>query len=228
MTEDEEAVRKKDQHDVEDHRDGKNVGIGGDNDDLASSASRMWPFGSMMKEISTSIRSRNSRTSSQQQQEEELVVEEIEIFDENPKSTSSTTGNVVRRGISFSSPPSPSSPSNKFGFEKQLSSFTNQSSWKSTASTVQEHFTLSNPASTINLGEKEAIVIVENLEQITLERIGNQIVAKQTSLGSPGLFLMRCAYTFVAIFLSVIIFASCIQISLYLFLGVAIESGEVL
>ena len=159
----------------------------------------------------------SSRTSARQLQAEIMVVEEDhDSFHENPRSS-----NTHLMG------PSSPSPNTKFGLEQQVYSFTNESSWNSSSSSiVREHFTLSNPASTISIGDKEAIVIVENLEQITLERSGDQVHVKQASLGSPGLLLMRCTYTFVAIFMSVIIFALSIQISLFLVLGVAIESGE--
>ena len=95
---------------------------------------------------------------------------------------------------------------------------------------VKDHFSLSHPTSTISFKDDEAIVLVDNLEQVILEKkeCDDYIIAKQTTVSSPGLMLMRTAYTLVALLMSGFILVFCLQIVLFLFLGLAIESGMVL
>lgn len=92
---------------------------------------------------------------------------------------------------------------------------------------VQDHFSLANPSSHVAFAEDEAMVFVDNLEQITLEKQkGNDfVIAKQASVASPGIMLLRVAYTIVAFLTAGFVFVFCIQLVLFLFLGLAIESG---
>ena len=71
------------------------------------------------------------------------------------------------------------------------------------------------------------MILVDNLEQTTLEKKkdSNLIVVKQASVASPGIMLLRLAYTLVAFMVAGFVFVFCIQIALFLFLGLAIESG---
>ena len=93
---------------------------------------------------------------------------------------------------------------------------------------VKDHFSLSNPSSAITFADTEAIVFVDNFEQVSLEKKDgtNYFTAKQASVSSPGLLLSRLAYTMIALLMSGFVFVFCIQIVLFLFLGLAIESGK--
>ena len=93
---------------------------------------------------------------------------------------------------------------------------------------VQDHFSLSNPSSSVNFGEDEALIFFHNNSQTTLEkkRGSDVIIAKQADLGSAGLIFTRFVYTLVAFLMAGFVFIFCIQIVLFLFLGLAIESGE--
>ena len=93
---------------------------------------------------------------------------------------------------------------------------------------VKNHFSLSNPASTISFAQSESILLVDNLEQISLEKSNDNdyLVVKQATISSPGLVLMRAAYTLVALLMTGFVFIICVQLILFLFLGLAIESGK--
>jgi hypothetical protein len=93
---------------------------------------------------------------------------------------------------------------------------------------VKDHFSLTNPSSIVSFADDEQIVFVDNLEQVVLEKRADQdyFTAKQATVSSPGLVFTRFAYTLVAILMSGILFVFCIQIILFLFLGLAIESGR--
>lgn len=93
---------------------------------------------------------------------------------------------------------------------------------------VRDHFSLSNPSSNVAFAEDEAILFVDNLEQVVLEKKtgDDHITAKQATVSSPGLVFLRSVYTLVATLMSGLLFVFCIQLVLFLFLGVAIESGE--
>lgn len=90
-----------------------------------------------------------------------------------------------------------------------------------------DHFTLSNPSSTLKLKNKESKVFILGNSQIVLEQENDsdQVIAKQIDAGSAGLFLIRAAYSLVAFLMSGFLFVFCIQLILFLFLGLAIESG---
>lgn len=93
--------------------------------------------------------------------------------------------------------------------------------------TVKDHFSLHNPSSTVTFSGDETLVFVDNFEQVTLNKNkdSNVIVAKQAAVSSPGLLFTRFAYTVVAFLMAGLVFVFCIQIVLFLFLGLAIESG---
>ena len=93
---------------------------------------------------------------------------------------------------------------------------------------VRDHFSLSNPSSTVAFADDEAIVFVDNLEQVTLHKDNEKeyLTAKQATVSSPGLLLTRSFYTVVALLMTGFVFIFCIQIVLFLFLGLAIESGK--
>jgi hypothetical protein len=93
---------------------------------------------------------------------------------------------------------------------------------------VKEHFSLAHPSSAVAFAEDETLVFVDNLEQVTLEKKSgtDYLTAKQATFSTPGLFLTRAAYTMVALLMAGFIFAFCIQILLFLFLGLAINGGK--
>jgi hypothetical protein len=93
---------------------------------------------------------------------------------------------------------------------------------------IKEHFSLRNPSSTVAFAEEEAIIFVDNLEQVVLEKNpGNDyITAKQATVSTPGLVLMRIIYVMVALLMSGFLFAICLEVCLYLFFGLAIRSGK--
>ncbi len=93
---------------------------------------------------------------------------------------------------------------------------------------VKDHFSLSNPTSTITFADDEALVLVDNMEQVAIEKKAgtNYFVAKQATVSSPGLVFSRFAYSLVAVLMAGFVFIFCIQIVLFLFLGLAIESGK--
>jgi hypothetical protein len=90
-----------------------------------------------------------------------------------------------------------------------------------------DHFTLSNPSSTLKLKNNESKVFILGNSQIVLEEEndGDRVLAKQIEVGSAGLFLIRAAYSLIAFLMSGFLFVFCVQLILFLFLGLAIESG---
>lgn len=92
---------------------------------------------------------------------------------------------------------------------------------------IFDHFSLQNPSSHITFADNEAIVFVENLEQIVIEKKNDNsyFTAKQATVASPGIILLRFLYTVNAFVLAAFIFALCMHIFLFLFLSLAIESG---
>ena len=94
---------------------------------------------------------------------------------------------------------------------------------------VQDHFSLSHPSSHVAFAEDEAMIFVDNLEQVTFEKKKDNdfVVAKQSTVASPGIMLLRLVYTILAFLMAGFVFVFCIQIVLFLFLGLAIESGEI-
>jgi len=92
---------------------------------------------------------------------------------------------------------------------------------------MRDHFTLSNPSSSLVFRNNDTQVFTLGTQQIVLEReVGSDVItAKQIDEGTPGLALIRGAYTLVAALMAGFLFVFCIQLILFLFLGLAIESG---
>ena len=93
---------------------------------------------------------------------------------------------------------------------------------------IRDHPSLTNPSSHVSFGDDETIVIVDNFEQFTLEKKKNDpfLTAKYASLASPGILILRSAYTLIAFVLAGFILVFCLNIVLFLFLGLAIQSGK--
>jgi hypothetical protein len=91
---------------------------------------------------------------------------------------------------------------------------------------VNDHFTLSNPSSTITFKDQQNIIFQVGQSQIVLEKgLDDVVTAKEIVEESPGYFLLRAAYTVIAFLLSGFLFVFCVQLMLFLFLGLAIKSG---
>lgn len=92
---------------------------------------------------------------------------------------------------------------------------------------VKDHFSLSNPTSAVKFIDDETLIFTDNSEQITLEKKKDDdfVTAKQATISSPGLSFLRLAYTTVTVFMTGLLFVFCVQLVLFLFLGLAIESG---
>ena len=93
---------------------------------------------------------------------------------------------------------------------------------------IKDHFSLTNPSSHIAFADDEAVVLVDNLEQTTLEIKNDDdfVVVKQATVASPGLMLLRITYTLLALLISSFVFICCTQVILFLFLGLAVSVGE--
>lgn len=91
-----------------------------------------------------------------------------------------------------------------------------------------DHPSLSNPSSHVTFREEEAVVFVQNFEQISLEKKKNEhfFTVKQTSLASPGILMLRAAYTLVSFLMAGFLFIFSLNIVLFLFMGLVIESGK--
>ena len=91
----------------------------------------------------------------------------------------------------------------------------------------RDHFSLANPSSHVSFFDREAVVYVHNLAQITLEKRKDDsiITAKHSTTASPGLLFLRIVYTLQALLVAGFLFVFCIEAVLFLFLGVMIGSG---
>lgn len=91
----------------------------------------------------------------------------------------------------------------------------------------RDHFSLENPSSHLSFHDHEAIVLVDNLEQITLEKKKDDdfTFAKQQTIASPGLIFLRILSTWFAFMMASFLMAFCIQSVLFLFLGLITGAG---
>ncbi len=92
---------------------------------------------------------------------------------------------------------------------------------------ITDHPTLENPSSSIMMQDNQVHIFLSENKQIILERQAqsNVVTAKQIDEGTPGLLLLRGTYTLIAVLMSGFLFVFCTQLVLFLFLGLAIESG---
>lgn len=63
------------------------------------------------------------------------------------------------------------------------------------------------------------------MEQLVLEKRGDEILARRMQEDFPGLVFAHGLYTTIAILMAGFMFVFCIQLLLFLFLGLAIDSG---
>ncbi len=92
---------------------------------------------------------------------------------------------------------------------------------------IKDDATLNNPSSALKIQGKETHIFTSEQKQIVIEHpVGSDTaVAKQFDETTPGLLLLRGAYTLMAVLMGGFLFVFCVQLILFLFLGLAIESG---
>ncbi len=92
---------------------------------------------------------------------------------------------------------------------------------------ISDDTTLQNPSSGVVLRGKHTHIFSTGLKQLVLEHEKNSdvIKAKQFDEITPGLLLLRGAYTLMAMLMSGFLFVFSVQLILFLFLGLAIKSG---
>lgn len=97
---------------------------------------------------------------------------------------------------------------------------------------IKDHYSLQHPSSHLSLfqnDDEEAIVFVDNLDQITFKKKQNQnyVTAMQNiAFASPGLILLRSIYTWIALMMVCVLGIFCIQTLLFLFIGAINSAGE--
>ncbi len=71
------------------------------------------------------------------------------------------------------------------------------------------------------------VIFVDNLEQVVLEKKADNdyVTVSQTSVSSPALIFLRAVGTLVAALMAGFLFVFCVQLILFLFLGLTIQSG---
>ena len=92
---------------------------------------------------------------------------------------------------------------------------------------VIDHHSLSAPSSTVNLHNKPTHIITEGTHQIILQKDpeSNNYYVKHIDEGTFAFYCIRGAYTLITILMSGFLFAFSVQIILFVFLGLLIESG---
>ena len=93
---------------------------------------------------------------------------------------------------------------------------------------INDHFTLTNPSSTVNFNKDQAVILVDNCDQMVLEKKEHEdyFTVSQTTVSSPSLFLIRTITTMVAFLMAGFLVVFSVQLILFLFLGLTIHSGE--
>jgi len=89
---------------------------------------------------------------------------------------------------------------------------------------IKDHFSLNNPSTTIAFADdKETHIFTNGTDQLTLGISGGSIEAKEISIATTALVLVRSAYTLVATLMAGFLLAFCIQLILFLFVNLLIE-----
>ena len=87
---------------------------------------------------------------------------------------------------------------------------------------IKDHFSLNNPSSTIAFADKKTHIFTNGTDQLTLGIFGGSIEAKETSIATTALVLVRSAYTLVATLMAGFLLVFCIQLILFLFVTLLI------
>jgi len=91
---------------------------------------------------------------------------------------------------------------------------------------ITDHFSLENPSSSIRLGEKTSYIFTDGQGQFIMENTGNNnIRARQSNNNTIPLLLIRAFYTMVATLMAGFLFLVCLELIMFLFMGLFIESG---
>ena len=95
------------------------------------------------------------------------------------------------------------------------------------ALTIIDHFLLPTPSNFINLHNKDTHIFTVGTHQIVLQKDteSDSYHAKQVEEGTSGLFLVRSIYTTIAALMTGFLFVFCVQLFLFLFLGLLMDSG---
>jgi len=91
----------------------------------------------------------------------------------------------------------------------------------------QDHFSLAYPSSYLKFRDREIRIYSTPFSQTIFEKKLNSsmVQVKEVADTSIGLFFLRAWYTLISLLMSGFLFVFCIQLLLFLFLGLAIESG---
>lgn len=92
---------------------------------------------------------------------------------------------------------------------------------------IRDHPSLEHPSSCVTYQGRQNYLFSIGTHQLLLQKNlkSDQVWAKQFEVGTPGLFLMRAAYTLISVLMSGFLFVFCVQVVLFLFLGLVINSG---
>ncbi len=92
---------------------------------------------------------------------------------------------------------------------------------------ISDDATLNNPSSSVMIKGHETHIFTTEQKQIVIQHPQgtDTAIAKQFDETTPGLMLLRGAYTLIATLMGGFLFVFCVQLILFLFLGLAIESG---
>jgi hypothetical protein len=115
--------------------------------------------------------------------------------------------------------------------KKSKNSNISSSQWVTTANfgqlIIRDHPSLEQPSSCVTYQGQQNYLFSLGTNQLVLKKglDSNQVWAKQYDEGTPGLFLIRGAYTLISVLMSGFLFVFCVQLVLFLFLGLVIHSG---
>ena len=94
---------------------------------------------------------------------------------------------------------------------------------------VRDSYTLPNPSSTVKFeNNRDTFIFCDGTKQIVIQKKDTEddtYYAKQYDEGTFSLLFVRLGYATIATFMAGFLFAFCIQVLLYLFLGVLTQSG---
>lgn len=93
---------------------------------------------------------------------------------------------------------------------------------------IKGHFSLQAPSSAVTFSDSQIHVFSDGPQQTILEKDGltNVVHVKQNDVSTPGLTLIRAAYTIIAVLVTGFTFIFCIQMILFLFLGLVVEASH--
>lgn len=90
---------------------------------------------------------------------------------------------------------------------------------------VRDHFSLHAPVSAVKFDQAQTYIFATQMDQLVLEKRGDEILARRIQEDSPGYVFARGSYSIIAFLMAGFLFVFCIQLLLFLILGLAIEYG---